>query len=71
MYHDFEFFHLVECLKFSIHIFGVKQESVEATAEVSKMFNEKIRKYSDMTLLSCAYAGTGNVLKVYNLLFAS
>ncbi|KAE8669714.1 26S proteasome non-ATPase regulatory subunit 2-like protein B [Hibiscus syriacus] len=45
-----------------------KHESVEATAEVSKMFNEKIRKYCDMTLLSCAYAGTGNVLKVQNLL---
>lgn len=39
---------------------------MEATAEVSKTFNEKIRKYCDMTLLSCAYAGTGNVLKVSN-----
>ncbi|KAK9167763.1 hypothetical protein Scep_002954 [Stephania cephalantha] len=45
-----------------------KQESVEATAEVSKTFDEKIRKYCDMILLSCAYAGTGNVLKVQNLL---
>ncbi|KAF3592371.1 hypothetical protein DY000_02020103 [Brassica cretica] len=27
-----------------------------------------IRKYCDMTLLSCAYAGTGNVLKVQDLL---
>ncbi|KAF9608672.1 hypothetical protein IFM89_010456 [Coptis chinensis] len=45
-----------------------KQERVEATAEVTKTFNEKIRKYCDMTLLSCAYAGTGNVLKVQNLL---
>ncbi|KAF9612292.1 hypothetical protein IFM89_038862 [Coptis chinensis] len=45
-----------------------KQERVEATAEVSKTFNEKIRKYCDMTLLSCAYARTGNVLKVQNLL---
>ncbi|XP_071723522.1 26S proteasome non-ATPase regulatory subunit 2 homolog A isoform X2 [Rutidosis leptorrhynchoides] len=45
-----------------------KQESVEATAEVSKTFNEKIRQHCDMTLLSCAYAGTGNVLKVQNLL---
>ncbi|GFY99028.1 26S proteasome regulatory subunit S2 1A [Actinidia rufa] len=45
-----------------------KQDSVEATAEVSKTFNEKIRKYCDMTLLSCAYAGTGNVLKVQHLL---
>lgn len=43
---------------------NIEQESVEATAEVSKTFNEKIRKYCDMTLLSCAYAGTGNVLKV-------
>lgn len=38
---------------------------MEATAEVSKTFNEKIRRYCDMTLLSCAYAGTGNVLKVF------
>ncbi|KAI3856821.1 hypothetical protein MKX03_014139 [Papaver bracteatum] len=45
-----------------------KQENVEATSEVSKTFNEKIRKYSDMTLLSCAYAGTGNVLKIQQLL---
>ncbi|KAJ4850213.1 26S proteasome non-ATPase regulatory subunit 2 A [Turnera subulata] len=45
-----------------------KQESVDATAEVSKTFNDKIRKYCDMTLASCAYAGTGNVLKVQNLL---
>ncbi|OVA05659.1 Proteasome/cyclosome repeat [Macleaya cordata] len=45
-----------------------KQESVEATAEVSKTFHEKIKKYCDMTLLSCAYAGTGNVLKVQHLL---
>ncbi|CAL5381212.1 unnamed protein product [Camellia sinensis] len=40
----------------------------QATTEVSKTFNEKIRKYCDMTLLSCAYAGTGNVLKVQHLL---
>ncbi|KAI3844239.1 hypothetical protein MKX03_032310, partial [Papaver bracteatum] len=45
-----------------------KQENVEATAEVSKTFHEKIKKYCDMTLLSCAYAGTGNVLKVQHLL---
>jgi hypothetical protein len=46
----------------------VQQESVEATAEVSKTFDEKIRKYCYMTLLSCAYAGTGNVLKVIYLI---
>ncbi|WJX91340.1 26S proteasome non-ATPase regulatory subunit 2 A [Trifolium repens] len=45
-----------------------KQESVEATAEVSKTLDEKIRKYCEITLISCAYAGTGNVLKVQNLL---
>ncbi|KAL3509311.1 hypothetical protein ACH5RR_028712 [Cinchona calisaya] len=45
-----------------------KQENVEATTEVSKTFNEKIRKHCDMTLLSCAYAGTGNVLKVQHFL---
>uniref|UniRef100_A0A0D3H597 26S proteasome non-ATPase regulatory subunit 2 homolog n=1 Tax=Oryza barthii TaxID=65489 RepID=A0A0D3H597_9ORYZ len=45
-----------------------KQESVEATAEVSKTFDEKIRNYCDVTLMSLAYAGTGNVLKVQKLL---
>lgn len=45
-----------------------KQDNVEATAEVSKTFNDKIRKYCDMTLLSCAFAGTGNVLKVQHFL---
>ncbi|OAY34004.1 hypothetical protein MANES_13G142400v8 [Manihot esculenta] len=45
-----------------------KQESVEATTEISKTFNEKIRKYCDMTLLSCAFAGTGDVLVVQKLL---
>ncbi|KAL3715015.1 hypothetical protein ACJRO7_006851 [Eucalyptus globulus] len=45
-----------------------KQENVEVTAEVAKTFNEKIRKHCEMTLISCAYAGTGNVLKVQNLL---
>ncbi|CAA0808637.1 26S proteasome non-ATPase regulatory subunit 2 homolog A [Striga hermonthica] len=45
-----------------------KEEAVEATTEVSKTFNQKIRKHCDMTLLSCAYAGKGNVLKVQHLL---
>ncbi|KAG8475414.1 hypothetical protein CXB51_032259 [Gossypium anomalum] len=45
-----------------------KQEGVEATSEVSKSFSEKIRNYVDITLLSCAYAGTGNVLTVQKLL---
>lgn len=46
--------------------FGILQESVEATSEVSKTFNEKIKKHCDVTLLSMAYAGTGNVLKVFS-----
>ncbi|KAJ6840096.1 26S proteasome non-ATPase regulatory subunit 2-like protein A-like [Iris pallida] len=45
-----------------------KQEDVEATSDVSETFNEKFRKYCDVTLLSMAYAGTGNVLKVQELL---
>ncbi|KAL5224121.1 hypothetical protein ABZP36_010760 [Zizania latifolia] len=45
-----------------------KQESVEATAEVAKTFDEKIRNYCDVILMSLAYAGTGNVLKVQKLL---
>lgn len=32
--------------------------------EVAKTLNEKISKYCLVTLDSCAYAGTGNVLKV-------
>ncbi|KAL6008278.1 hypothetical protein ACLOJK_033784 [Asimina triloba] len=43
--------------------YGVSMLAVVATAEVSKTFHEKIRKYCDMTLLSLAYAGTGDVLK--------
>ena len=40
---------------------------MEATAEVSKTFDEKIGKYCDVTLMSLAYAGTGNVLKVFDI----
>ncbi|KAL7219285.1 hypothetical protein ACSBR2_012376 [Camellia fascicularis] len=45
-----------------------KQDSVEAAAEISKTLNTKIRKHCYMTLFSCAYAGTGDVLKVQYLL---
>ena len=50
----------------NVILFGLFQESVEATAEVAKTFGEKIRKYCDVTLMSLAYAGTGNVLKVHS-----
>ncbi|XP_058752979.1 26S proteasome non-ATPase regulatory subunit 2 homolog A-like [Vicia villosa] len=45
-----------------------KKESMEATAKLSKNLDVKMRKYWDTTLLSCAYAGTGNVLKIQKLL---
>lgn len=36
--------------------------------QVAKTLNERISKYAQVTLESCAYAGTGNVLKVQQLL---
>ena len=36
--------------------------------QVAKTVNERISKYAQVTLESCAYAGTGNVLKVQQLL---
>jgi hypothetical protein len=54
------------CLMLCIILLVLFQESVEATAEVAKTFDEKIRKYCDVTLMSLAYAGTGNVLKVHS-----
>ncbi|KAL4348861.1 hypothetical protein GQ457_17G023850 [Hibiscus cannabinus] len=47
---------------------GSQEDGLEATSDVLEMFNEKIRKYCHLTLLSCAYAGTGNILKVQELL---
>jgi 26S proteasome regulatory subunit N1 len=51
------------CLGLSLLYLG-KQDAVDATMEVAKTFHEKISKYCQVTLDSCAYAGTGNVLKV-------
>ncbi|CAL5394563.1 unnamed protein product [Camellia sinensis] len=45
-----------------------KLEMVEATLQISKTLNMKIRKHCYMTVFSCAYAGTGDVLKVQYLL---
>ena len=36
--------------------------------QVAKTVNERISKYAQVTLESCAYAGTGNVLKIQQLL---
>jgi hypothetical protein len=40
------------------------QDAADATMEVAKTLNEKISKYCLVTIETCAYAGTGNVLKV-------
>ncbi|KAL3325699.1 hypothetical protein AABB24_036770 [Solanum stoloniferum] len=45
-----------------------KQDDVDSIADLSKTFHKKIRKHCNMILLSCAYAGTGNVLKVQHFL---
>mmetsp|Transcript_31070 Transcript_31070/g.68978 ORF Transcript_31070/g.68978 Transcript_31070/m.68978 type:complete len:901 (-) Transcript_31070:581-3283(-) len=49
-------------------LFLAKQDVVEATLEVSKTLNEHISKFCQVTLESLAYAGTGDVLKVQELL---
>ena len=36
--------------------------------QVAKTVSERISRYAQVTLESCAYAGTGNVLKVQQLL---
>ena len=40
------------------------QDAADATMEVAKTLNEKVSKYCLVTIETCAYAGTGNVLKV-------
>jgi len=55
------------CLALGLLFLG-KQDAVDATLEVSKTFNECISKFCQVTLISLAYAGTGDVLKVQELL---
>ncbi|KAA8524329.1 hypothetical protein F0562_010752 [Nyssa sinensis] len=45
-----------------------KKDDVDSTGAAKVGFNQKIKKYYDITLLSCAYAGTGDVLKVQHLM---
>lgn len=47
-----------------------KQEQVEATLEVCKTLHEHVSKFAQTLLQACAYAGTGNVLVVQQLLAA-
>lgn len=49
-------------------IFLGKQETAEATIEVAKTLSERVSKFAVATLESCAYAGTGDVLRVQALL---
>ncbi|KAH8965711.1 hypothetical protein BDL97_04G130400 [Sphagnum fallax] len=51
------------CLGLGLLYLG-KQDAVDATMEVAKTLHEKISQFCQVTLDSCAYAGTGNVLKV-------
>mmetsp|Transcript_18831 Transcript_18831/g.52512 ORF Transcript_18831/g.52512 Transcript_18831/m.52512 type:complete len:900 (-) Transcript_18831:154-2853(-) len=55
------------CLALGLLFLG-KQDAVDATLEVAKTLNETISKFCQVTLTSLAYAGTGDVLKVQELL---
>mmetsp|Transcript_42278 Transcript_42278/g.97895 ORF Transcript_42278/g.97895 Transcript_42278/m.97895 type:complete len:911 (+) Transcript_42278:49-2781(+) len=57
------------CLGLGLLFFG-KMEKCEGMLEAVKTVEHKMGKYAAMTLESCAYAGTGNVLKVQQLLHA-
>eukprot|EP00795_Rhopilema_esculentum_P012677 gene12677-3387_t len=45
-----------------------KQEAVDATLETLKVVDEPFGKWASVLVDVCAYAGTGNVLKIQNLL---
>lgn len=49
-------------------LFLGKQETVEPTLEIAKTLTEQVSQYAQVVLDSCAYAGSGNVLKVQELL---
>eukprot|EP00879_Flechtneria_rotunda_P023735 GHRR01025127.1.p1 GENE.GHRR01025127.1~~GHRR01025127.1.p1 ORF type:complete len:652 (+),score=250.63 GHRR01025127.1:1606-3561(+) len=49
-------------------LFLGKQDTVEATLEITKTLHEHISKYAQVVLDSLAYCGSGNVLKVQELL---
>eukprot|EP01027_Heterolobosea_sp_BB2_P017777 GEZU01025151.1.p1 GENE.GEZU01025151.1~~GEZU01025151.1.p1 ORF type:complete len:915 (-),score=306.66 GEZU01025151.1:111-2855(-) len=55
------------CLALGLLFLG-KQEAADAIIETSKTLSPKIAKYCEITVETCAYAGTGNVLKVQRLL---
>eukprot|EP00210_Caulerpa_lentillifera_P009484 g9044.t1 len=57
------------CLGIGMLFLG-KQDRVEAAVDVAKTLNEVISKFCQTALEACAYAGTGNVLKVQEWLAA-
>mmetsp|Transcript_11472 Transcript_11472/g.20271 ORF Transcript_11472/g.20271 Transcript_11472/m.20271 type:complete len:903 (-) Transcript_11472:384-3092(-) len=57
------------CLGLGLMFLG-KQEQVEATLEIAKTLDEHVSRFAQTMLQACAYAGTGNVLVVQELLAA-
>ncbi|KXZ55777.1 hypothetical protein GPECTOR_2g1327 [Gonium pectorale] len=55
------------CLALGLCFLG-RQELAEPTVEVARTLSERISQFAVVTLDSCAYAGTGNVLKIQGLL---
>lgn len=51
-------------------LFLGKQEACEPTLEVIGMMSHPIKKYIELCIESCAYVGSGNVLKVQKMLHA-
>ncbi|KAK3247512.1 hypothetical protein CYMTET_42990 [Cymbomonas tetramitiformis] len=49
-------------------LFLGKGAAVEATLEIAKTLNPKVARYAQIVLEACAYAGSGNVLKVQSFL---
>eukprot|EP00602_Paraphysomonas_sp_CaronLab_P000859 CAMPEP_0185030934 /NCGR_PEP_ID=MMETSP1103-20130426/18094_1 /TAXON_ID=36769 /ORGANISM="Paraphysomonas bandaiensis, Strain Caron Lab Isolate" /LENGTH=894 /DNA_ID=CAMNT_0027566249 /DNA_START=45 /DNA_END=2729 /DNA_ORIENTATION=- len=55
------------CLGLGLLYLG-KNERCEATIEAVRTVEHKMGKYADITLETCAYAGTGNVLMIQRML---
>ena len=62
-----EFWARFLCLGLGLLFLG-KGDVVDPTVEIAKTFPARISKFCQVTLESCAYAGTGDVLKVQSLL---
>merc|ERR1719261_623229 len=55
------------CLAIGLLYLG-KQQEVEVALELAKVLEGQVGLHATLTLETCAYAGTGNVLKVQRLL---